>query len=64
MTYTIESVEPITCEQIEMTNGQYPTYRRYEGGTWENLMGQSWEPTSPYDEEEKLEALYQQWKAQ
>ncbi len=64
MTYTIESAETITCEQIEMVNGQYPIYRRYEGGTWEHLMGQSWEPTSPYDEEAKLEALYQQWKAQ
>ncbi len=57
----ILEVKLCSYEDIEMSEGHYPTYRRYGGGTWEHLIGQSWEPTSPYNEEEKLEALYQQW---
>lgn len=36
----------------------WPTVRRYKGGTWERLMGQSWEDeSSSYDD--KLEKEYQ-----
>jgi hypothetical protein len=46
----IEDVEPIT---------HYVSFRRSEGGSWEILMGESWEPC--YTTEERLEKEFQNW---
>ena len=45
---------------VETDGKEFPTYRRSEhGGSWENLMGESWE--SVYSYEPELEAAYQEW---
>ena len=41
------------------TDDSFPRFRRWSDGTWENLMGESWEP---YDYEHKeMEHAFQQW---
>lgn len=44
---------------VETDNPDFPTYRRFPSGTWEQLMGDSWEPV--YFDEDKLEKLYKEW---
>jgi hypothetical protein len=44
---------------VETDEAMYPTYRRSLGGSWENLIGDSWEPV--YMQEAELEAAYQDW---
>lgn len=39
----IISVKTVVYEEIE-TDDEFPVYRRYPDGEWENLMGESWEP--------------------
>ena len=55
----IEVIQVFHC--IETDEDIWSTYRRYEGGGWENRMGESWE--SIYDDEE-LEAAYQKYKVE
>lgn len=49
------SVKTVVCEEIETDDDEYPVYRRYPDGEWENLMGESWESVFFSDE---LEAAY------
>ena len=45
---------------VETDEKEFPIFRRSElGGSWENLMGESWE--SVYSNEDELEAAYQEW---
>lgn len=54
----ILSVSECISEIIETDNEEWPIYRRYSGGGWENLMGCSWEEC--YDDD--LEKAYQEFK--
>lgn len=49
----------ITATVIDTDETDFPTYRRYSSGNWEQLMGQSWEPV--YSGEKELEQMYQEW---
>ena len=54
----IETVEyTVIC--VETDKKEFPTYRRLSADSWENLMGESWEPA--YFEEKELEAAYQEF---
>jgi len=57
----IERVTRVVSFVIETDSDEYPTYRRSEGGAWENLMGESWEPC--YSDEKELEQMYQDYLA-
>lgn len=54
----IISIEPSVCEEIEIEGTEWTYYRRYPSGSWEVLMGGSWEPV--YDDAE-LEQLYKEY---
>ena len=60
----IRSIETKTYEDIEIEDidDYWYFYRRYPSGTWEMLMGNSWEPC--YLDEERLEQLYHDYKQQ
>jgi hypothetical protein len=49
------SASPIKCVELETDSGE--TFYRYASDNWEELIGMSQEPVSPYREEE-LEAAY------
>ena len=55
----VVKVIPETFEFVKTDDEEWPTYRRYQDGRWENLMGESWEPVY-YTEQ--LEAAYQAFK--
>lgn len=57
----IVQVTPFTGEIVEFEGLEWNTHRRSSGGTWEVLMGESWE--SCYSSEDELEAAYQAYKA-
>lgn len=52
----IITVEKSCCEIIETDGAEWPTYRRYSSGIWEQLMGESWEPC--YLNGDQLEEMY------
>ena len=56
----IVNIESVLIYHVETDADQYPYYRRYAGGGWEQQMGESWE--SVYDDKE-LEALFQRYFA-
>lgn len=43
---------------VETDKKEFPWYRRNSEGSWENFMGESWEPVWW---EEELEQAYQEW---
>jgi len=55
----ITSIEKSVSEIVETDGEEFPIYRRHEGGTWEQLMGESWETV--YTREEELEEMYQNY---
>ncbi len=57
----IVSVKPVTTEIIEIEGRDWSTHERFPDGSWQVLMGNSWEPC--YLDTAELEALYQAWKA-
>lgn len=54
----VAEVEPIHGEYVTLTN--HSQYRRSFHGSWEELMGNSWEPC--YSQERELEKVYQEFK--
>ena len=54
----IVSVEESKSEIIVTDSDEYPVYRRYSSGSWENLMGCSWEDVYNIDE---IEKIYQEY---
>jgi hypothetical protein len=42
---------------IQTDEEDYPSYRRYDGGSWEQSMGESWETV--YIREKELESAFQ-----
>lgn len=50
----IKSIETNYYEEVIMETGDI--YRRYCGGHWEKLYGETWEPC--YSEEKELESQY------
>ena len=55
----VEVSGPFTYWVVETDTDEWPVYRRNGAGDWENLMGESWEPS--YFGESALEALFQAW---
>ena len=45
---------------VETDKKDFPTYRRSSSGSWERLMGESWE--SVYMEEKELECLFREYR--
>ena len=50
------SITPSTSEIIETDDPDWPTHRRFDYDSWEQLMGMSWESVNFCDE---VEAAYQ-----
>jgi len=48
---------PFTYWIVETDEKEFPTYRRNSPLSWENLMGESWEPS--YLGESELETAFQ-----
>ena len=57
----VVKVIPETFEFVKTDKEEWPTYRRYQDGRWENLVGESWELVY-YTEQ--LEAAYQAFRAE
>jgi len=53
----VEVSGPFTYWVVETDTDEWPVYRRNGAGDWENLMGESWEPS--YFGESTLEVLFQ-----
>ena len=53
------SIRAVMTEIVETDEKEWPTYRRFSPGVWENLMGESWES---YYCNEELEAAYQAFR--
>jgi hypothetical protein len=53
----VEVRGPFTYWVVETDTDEWPVYRRNGAGDWENLMGESWEPS--YFGESTLEVLFQ-----
>ena len=52
----VESTTTLTCIEVEFDNGTIA--RRWAGGYWSILMGESWEPVN---DPERLERAYRDW---
>ena len=56
----ILSAEHSISMLIETDSKEWPSFRRHSADSWENLIGESWEPVYSFYIE-KLEEEYQTW---
>lgn len=59
MPLTATGVRPVSSHEMSTSDGR--TFMRNGPSSWEELMGQSWEPVNWPEDEEALESAYQAW---